>query len=119
MNNTSISERIMAAREKLGISKAEAARRLNLTYIGYCRYEYGDRTPSTQTLELIAQCYGTSVDYLTGKTDDNRNDYLVVSRKDEPELFKLIEKCRSEKGDTPERLLAYLFKIEHSRLPQQ
>ena len=70
MECKTVSDRIKTARENLGITKAEAARRLNLTYIGYCRYEYGDRTPSSQTLELIAQCYGTSVDYLTGKTDN-------------------------------------------------
>ena len=60
-----IAKRITAARENLGITKAEASRRLNLSKIGYCRYEYGDRTPSMQTLEVIAQCFNTSVDYLT------------------------------------------------------
>ena len=44
MNEQLLSERIKIARENLGITKAEAARRLNLSKIGYCRYEYGERT---------------------------------------------------------------------------
>ena len=34
-----IPERLKIARENLGITMAEASRRLNLSKIGYCRYE--------------------------------------------------------------------------------
>ena len=87
MNEQLISERIKKAREKLGITKAEASRRLNLSKIGYCRYEYGERTPSPQTLEVIAQCFNTSVDYLTGLSDDSDPTQIVVNKKEYPELF--------------------------------
>lgn len=111
MSDTIIAERIKKARESLGISMAEASRRLKLSKIGYCRYEYGERTPSVQTLSLIAQCFGTSVDYLIGKTDDAGSDHLVISKKDEPELFSLVEECRKSDRKTITRLMDYYRKL--------
>jgi transcriptional regulator with XRE-family HTH domain len=111
MSTQLISERIKKARENLGITMAEASRRLNLSKIGYCRYEYGERTPSSQTLDVIARCFNTSVDYLTGKTDDMSPDKIVISKENEPELFGLIESCRNSEPDTINRLLEYYQKI--------
>ena len=111
MSENIISERIIAARNHLGITKAEAARRLNLSSIGYCRYEYGQRTPSMQTLEVIAQCFGTSVDYLTGKTDDISSDKIIVDKNINPELFSLIESLRSCDNDQIRRLSAYASQL--------
>ena len=94
MSENIISQRLISAREHLGITKAEAARRLNLSSIGYCRYEYGDRTPSIQTLEVIAQCFGTSVAYLTGETDEFAPDKIVVDKNTNRELFNLLNVIR-------------------------
>ena len=82
-----IAERLRTAREKVGITKAEASRRLNLSKIGYCRYESGERTPSVQTLEVIALCFGTSVSYLTGETDEMTPDKIVIEKSKNPALF--------------------------------
>ena len=46
-----VPERLILIREKLGISKAEAARRVGLSKMGYGRYESGERIPSVQTIE--------------------------------------------------------------------
>lgn len=107
MNDNIISQRITAARENLGISKAEASRRLNLSKIGYCRYEYGDRTPSPQTLEVIAQCFGTSVEYLTGETDDIEPTKLVIDKTANPELFELLKVCSTYDNATVKRIAIY------------
>ena len=107
MESTIISERIKDARENLGITKAEASRRLNLSKIGYCRYEYGERTPSIQTLEVIAKCFNTTVDYLTGKTDDIQPDYIIIHKDDNPALYKFISSISSSSSEHINRLLAY------------
>ncbi len=107
MENQLIPERLKMAREKLGITMAEASRRLNLSKIGYCRYEYGERVPSYQTVEVIARCLCTSVDYLVGKTDDMSPDYLVISKKDAPYLFELVQNAYSFDSDTLKRLITY------------
>jgi len=102
-----IPERLTAAREALGITKAEAARRCGLTKIGYCRYEYGDRTPSLQTTEILAQRLETSVSFLTGESSSMEPDLLIIHRDQTPFLFELIRSCGTSGEETAKRLLAY------------
>ncbi len=111
MTNQLLPERLKNAREKTGITMAEAARRLNLSKIGYCRYEYGERVPSAQTVEIIAQCFGTSADYLTGVTDNMSPDYIIVRKKDSPVLFNLMQELSKSDDMTAERLLTYYKKL--------
>ena len=104
-------DRLKLARENIGISMAEASRRLNLSPIGYCRYEHGNRTPSPQTVEVIAKCFGTSSDYLYGETEDMSPDYIIVSRKENKPLFDLVLECLDADAKTISRLSAYYHKI--------
>lgn len=107
MSDQLLPERLKLAREKLGITMAEASRRLNLSKIGYCRYEYGERVPSIQTIEVIAQCFHTSVDYLVGLTDNPSPTQIVVDKETNPELFELIELCRNKDSEQIKRLITY------------
>ena len=107
MNEQILPKRIKIARENIGITKAEAARRLNLSKIGYCRYEYGERTPSIQTLEVIARCFNTSTAYLTGETDDITPDCFVISQKDNPVMFELVSSLQNSNDEYIKRLLTY------------
>lgn len=100
-------DRLKKIRENLGITMAEASRRLNLSKIGYCRYEYGERTPSIQTIEVIAQCFTTSVDYLTGLTDDPTPNQIIIEKKTSPDLFTLIETCKDADTNQIAKLLKY------------
>lgn len=109
--NSLIPERLTIAREALGITKAEAARRCGLSKIGYCRYEYGDRTPSLQTTEVLAQRLGTSVDYLIGNSDDRNPDQITICREKTPFLFELSRICGSSGEDMAKRLLDYYYSL--------
>lgn len=107
-----IPERLRHVREEMGITMAEASRRLDLSKIGYCRYEYGDRTPSPQTVEVIAQKFNTSIDYLVGLTDDSKPKQYVVDREKSPELFELIEICqKKDNSEQIKRLIEYYKKL--------
>jgi transcriptional regulator with XRE-family HTH domain len=106
-----IPERLKIARERIGITMAEAARRLNLSKIGYCRYEYGDRVPSPQTVEVIAQCFRTSVDYLIGISDDPEPTRIVIDKEKDPALFDLVKLCEGNNSEQILRLIHYLRKI--------
>ena len=100
-------ERLISVRESLGINKSEAARRLNLTAMGYGRYESGARTPSYQTLCYMAQIFGTSYEYLCEETDDPSPKEIVISAKKEPELFAFVQDLRADGKVTQGRLKAY------------
>ena len=114
MKSIFLPERLKKIREDRGLNKAEAARLLGLSKMGYLRYESADRTPSYQTIVFIAQKLGTSPDYLTGKTEDSEPKEFVISKSDDPALFELITDMIDKKNPARDRLLAYYKKLKVS-----
>lgn len=106
-----IQERLISLRQSLGINKAEAARKLNISAMGYGRYESGEREPSYQMTVFIAQTFNSSVDYLYGNTDNKNATILTISSDDEPDLFFLVQSIRKDKHML-ERLLAYANELK-------
>ncbi|MCQ2527640.1 MAG: helix-turn-helix domain-containing protein [Saccharofermentans sp.] len=111
MSQNLIPERLKKAREQQGITMAEASRRLKLSKIGYCRYEYGERAPSPQIIEVIAQCFHTSVDYLIGYSDDPNPNQIKISQEDEPKLFEIVEFWQQGDVKRNKKLYDYYKKI--------
>ena len=104
-------ERLKELREQRGLNKAEAARLLDLSKMGYLRYESAERTPSYQTIVFMAQKLGTSPDYLTGITDDPAPQEYRITRTSEPVLFRIVEALISADPEKQKRLLAYCRKL--------
>ncbi len=107
-----IPERLKKIREEQNLSKAAAARLLDLSKMGYLRYETGDRTPSYQTIVFMAQKFGTSPEYLTGATDTPEPREYLISKADNPELFALIQDMIDINNPTKAKLLAYHKKLK-------
>ena len=99
--------RLKEIRSSLGINKAEAAKMLHMTAMGYGRYEKGERVPSYQTVCYMAHIFGTSADYLYGLTDDPAPDEIVVSLENDPELFKVVYIIKNMNMKSRDRILAY------------
>ena len=104
-------ERLIYCREKLGITKQEAAKRMQMSQPAYLRYESGERNPCIHVIQVMADVLATSAAYLTGKTDNPNPDSYLIKLDTEPELFQLIEKYRDSDIKTRDRLLTYLRKI--------
>ncbi len=104
-------ERLRKSREKLGISKQEAAKRINVTQPAYLRYESGQRNPSIQVINEIAVAFGTSVDYLIGLADIDSPETLVVSKSNEPDLFEIVSSYKKLDDSQKIRLLAYASRL--------
>ena len=112
MSGKFMPERLTFIRKELGINMAEAARRLNLSKMGYLRYEHGDRTPSFQTIEFLARHLGTSSAFLCGETDDPQPEFILISKSESPALFDLVLEIQRASYDTPERLRLFYEKIK-------
>jgi len=110
-------ERLIALRTAQGITRAEAARQLNMSAMGYGRYEKGERTPSYQTVSYIAQFFNTSADYLYGSTDDAAISSITIHSSDDPDLFLLVQTVRADKNMIP-RLLAYADQLKDLKQKQ-
>ena len=106
-SNTLVPERLKSARERLNLSKAEAARKIGLTAASYVRYEAGDRSPSPQVIISIAEKLETSVAYLSGETNDISPDIVIIHKNSDPLLFELIKNTQSADDATLQRLLSY------------
>lgn len=109
--NTLDRKRLIDCREKLGITKQEAARRMQMSQPAYLRYESGERIPSIHVIYVMADVLSTSVAYLTGQTDNPNPDSYLIKLDTEPELFHLIEKYKDSDIEMRNRLLLYLRKL--------
>ena len=113
-SNKLVPERLKSAREMLNLSKAEAARKIGLTAASYVRYESGDRSPSPQVLQSIAEKLETSVSFLSGETDDISPDVISISKAEAPLLFELINAAQGADDTALKRLLSYYHQLNQT-----
>lgn len=104
-------QRLISCREHLGITKQEAAKRMQLSQPAYLRYESGERCPSVHIVKTMADILDTSVEYLTGKTDAIAPNSYAIKKADDPELFRIIELYKHSDLDNRRRLLSYFEKL--------
>ncbi len=107
-------ERLIQIREKLGISKAQAAKQLNMSAMGYGRYERGEREPSFQTISFIANTFETTTDYLYGISNNPNCDSITISADEDPELFSLVQMIKQDNTQI-DRLLQYYKKLTSTK----
>ena len=104
-------QRLINCRKQLGITKQEAAKRMQMSQPAYLRYESGERKPSIHVIQFMAHILGTSVNYLIGKTDNPSPDSYLVKIENEPELFDIITTYINSDANTQNRLLSYFQKL--------
>lgn len=62
-------KRIRALREDQDLTQKEIAQILGMSQTGYSKYETGENDIPTQVLIKLADFYGTTTDYLLGRTN--------------------------------------------------
>jgi len=90
------SDRFRQLRTENGLSQAEMAKQLGcVSKSSVNMYERGEREPSLETLEVIADYFNVDMDYLLGKTDNpNRYKDLLDSIREDRDSGR--EKAREE-----------------------
>lgn len=68
-------------REDHDLSQKKLASLLSMSQTGYSKYETGENDVPTHVLLRLAELYGTSTDYLLGRTDV-REPYPPSKRRD-------------------------------------
>ena len=63
-------KRIRDLREDRDLKQKDIANMLGMSQTGYSKYETGENDIPTAVLIRLADFYGTSVDYLLGRTDE-------------------------------------------------
>ena len=62
--------RIRDLREDNDLNQTQVAQMLHMSQTGYSKYETGENDIPTAVLIALADYYGTSIDYLLGRTDN-------------------------------------------------
>lgn len=70
LNMAEFKDILQYLREKSGMSQRELAAKLNLSSAAVSNYEKGVRVPDLQTLNLLADIFGVSLGFLTGKENN-------------------------------------------------
>ena len=63
-------KRIRDLREDHDLTQKQVAQLLGMSQTGYSKYETGENDIPTQILIKLADFYGTSTDYLLGRSDE-------------------------------------------------
>ena len=68
-----LAQRLRECRKECGLTQMQAATYCDITEKAYQNYELMTREPKLEILVRIADLYGVSLDYLTGRTDRKEN----------------------------------------------
>ena len=98
-------QRLVLCREKLNITKQEAAKKMQMSQPAYLRYESGDRIPSVHIIQTMANVLGTSVEYLIGETDNALPTSYLIEAASDPELFFMIDIYKKSSMEEQRRLV--------------
>lgn len=84
-------------RKSKGLSQYELAEKLGLSRGQIGNYEQGKRQPDYDTLQLIADFFNVSTDYLLGRENEKSNNGNLpeLTPKDERDIAKDLEKILS------------------------
>lgn len=83
-------ERLRLLRTRKGLSQLDFAKQIKISKSAVNMYERGEREPSFEVLETIADYFNVDLDYLLGKTDcENRSRIEIMPN------FEITDKERT------------------------
>lgn len=88
------SERLKSLRTEANLTQKEIAQKLNISQPAYAQWETGKLNPKKETIQMFADFFNVSYDYLVGNVnikrpeDINLSDFEVLYRKTSKEISK-------------------------------
>lgn len=92
MDTNNIGEIIANLRKKRSLSQAQLAKTLNIGTSTLGMYETGKRTPNPEILEKLADFFHVSVDYLLGRSKEEKEPYYELTDKEKNDIAIQAEK---------------------------
>lgn len=91
-----VCNRVKELRRARGLSQRDIGKMIGVTKVSVCGYENGTRTPSLESLELLADIFEVSTDYLLGRelyvVSDKVTRYVGSISEEDIEIIKEIKK---------------------------
>jgi len=116
MREKLIPERLISIRETRGLSIPEAAKLTGIDKTAFWRYEQGTVGPSDAAIRILALYLDTSVEYLTGTTDDPTPTIIPVDIREYPGCTELLLEFK-RLGSSDKALIIALIKalLKHEK----
>lgn len=77
-----LKDNIKKARLNAGLTQSEVAEKLGVAQSQYARWENGGRNPKDETIEKLAEIFGTSFEILKGR-DDGLEEIISLLKEQE------------------------------------
>jgi len=110
-----LGNRIQQLRKEKGMTQTVLAKQINISLPQLVRYETKDVQPTAETLKLLANVFGVSIDFLVnGDTDEKAENTLNDSKL--LQQFKAVEKMSKDDKSVVLKLIdAFITKkqIQH------
>lgn len=87
-----LSSRLRALRKEKNITLEQMAENLNTNKVTLSRYETGIREPKQETLNILANYFNVSVDYLFCRTDEKN----AISQEGQADVIKVLDHVMSD-----------------------
>lgn len=96
-------DRLKQLRQEKNLTQAELADKLKIGRSALAMYELGKRIPKYKTIDMFADFFNVSADYLRGKTSSRHGE--ILSPKQQKAWFnKIKEEAEKEGQDIPESI---------------
>ena len=112
-----LSNRIKEQRKKHNLTQEKLGKLINVTKVSICCYEKGTRTPTLETLKVLAEVFNTDINYLIGNDSyeiaENDSNYGIHMSKEEMVFITQIrknEKLYKLMIDDPKRFVELINK---------
>ena len=99
-----LKDNIKKARLNVGLTQSEVAEKLGVAQAQYARWENGGRNPKDETVEKLAEIFGTSFEFLKGR-DDGLEEIVSLLReyeltvKEKKEIICVLKQFLMNKKD--------------------
>lgn len=100
-------KRIVQARERVNMSRADVGRTLNIPYRTITNYENGQREPGHDFLVRLADLCGVTTDWILGRADDPRGVAGSHVARDTEQTARLLTVCKALAPHAVERVITY------------
>lgn len=88
-------KRLKELRTSKGLTQEELGKKIGQSKSNISKYENNILEPNMQTLNLMANFFDVSVDYLIGNTD-NPDSEIALTDKDEKDIAKTMQKLKEQ-----------------------
>ena len=93
-----LGKRIKEQRKKLNLTQEQLGELINVTKVSICCYEKGTRTPTLETLQVLAEIFNVDINYLLGNDSyqvaEEGSKYGAYISKEEVTFIQEIRKNR-------------------------